>query len=252
MRATVILLVVAALAACGGDDEASDDTTTTEEVTTTTAEGPTTTGEVDPAGEDAWRANATEHRQAGGEHEYECPPGGTPDTIWGVETYSDDSSVCTAAVHVGLITLEDGGTVTIVMAPGEEFYDAGVANGITSISYPAYPSSFTFPDAPPGSGDFDPSPASWAETGANLEVGDSRTIECSPAGTLSSVWGTGTYTADSKICSAAVLEGLITVEDGGEVTIEIVDGLDSYEGSTANGVTSSDYPAYPKSFELTP
>jgi hypothetical protein len=244
-------VVVALAAGCGGDDDDADDTTTTtEEETTTTEAGSSTTGS-DPAAADAWQANAVEHRAEGGEHEYECPPGGTPDTIWGVEIYSDDSSVCTAAVHVGLISVEDGGTVTIEMAPGEPVYEAGVANGITSLYYPAYEGSFIFPDAPPGSGDFEPSPASWNETAVNLEVGESRTLECSPDGTLSSVWGTDTYTADSSICSAAVLEGLITVEEGGEVTIEVVDGLDSYEGSTANGVTSSDYAAYPKAFELT-
>ena len=59
------------------------------------------------------------------------------------------------------------------------------------------------------------------------------------------MWGTDTYTADSKICTAAVLEGLITVEDGGEVTIEVIEGLDSYEGSTANGVTSHGLPGLP-------
>ena len=38
---------------------------------------------------------------------------------------------------------------------------------------------------------------------------------------------------------------------GGEVTIEAVEGLDSYEGSTANGVTSTDYAAYPTAFDIT-
>jgi hypothetical protein len=241
------------VAACGGgsdDEDTGDTTTTTEAESTTTTDDSTTTSASDGSAADAWRASATQFREEGGEHEFECPPDGTLYNIWGVETYSDDSSVCTAAVHVGLITVEDGGTVTVEMAPGLAIYDAGVANGVTSFFYDEYEGSFTFPDAPPGSGDFDPSPASWAETGAFLEVGESRTLECSPDGTLSSVWGTDTYTADSKICTAAVLEGVITVEDGGEVTIEAVEGLDSYDGSTANGVTSSDYAAYPKAFVL--
>jgi hypothetical protein len=242
--------VLLAAACGGGDDDESGDTTTTEEETTTT-EGSTTTTEGEAGADDPWRAIASEFRAEGGEHEFECPAGGAPFTIWGTETYSDDSSVCTAAVHVGLITLEDGGTVTIEMAPGLDWYPAAVANGITSISYAAYEGSFTFPDAPPGSGDFEPSPANWAETAANLEIGDSRTIDCGPAGTLSSVWGTDTYTADSKICSAAVLEGLITVADGGEVTVKAIEGLDAYEGSSAHGVTSQDYAAYPKAFEFT-
>ena len=72
-------------------------------------------------------------------------------------------------------------------------------------------------------------------------VGDSRTLDCSPGGPIASVWGTGVYTSDSSICTAAVLEGLITVADGGVVVVEVVDGEDSYRGSTANGVTSLDY-----------
>jgi hypothetical protein len=252
MRTAALLLLAVIVAACGGgsDDEDTGDTTTTTEEETTTTEDDSTTTTADPAAADAWQVNPIDHRGAEGTFDYECPPNGTPDTIWGVEIYSDDSSVCTAAVHVGLITVEEGGTVTIEMAPGEDSYDAGVANGITSFYYPAFAGSFIFPDAPPGSGDFEPSPASWAETGANLEIGDTRTLECSPDGTLSSVWGSDPYTADSKICTAAVFEGLISVEDGGEVTIEITEGLDSYEGSTKNGVTTADYPAYPKSFEF--
>ena len=58
------------------------------------------------------------------------------------------------------------------------------------------------------------------------------------------------YTSDSSICTAAVLEGLITVEDGGVVAVDVVDGEDSYSGSTANGVTSQDYRAYALSFEF--
>jgi hypothetical protein len=249
-RAAALLLLAALVAACGGgsDDEDTGDTTSTTEEATSTTEGTTTSAAVDPAAADKWAAEATEHRAAGGEHDYECPPDGELHQVWGTETYTDDSSVCTAAVHVGLITVEDGGTVTIEMTPGADSYDASVANGVTTFYYGPYEGSFIFPDAPPGTGEFEPSPASWAETGANLAVGATRTLECSPDGSVSGVWGSGPYTADSKICTAAVFEGLITVEDGGEVTIEIVEGLDSYDGSEANGITTTDYGAYPKAF----
>ena len=51
----------------------------------------------------------------------------------------------------------------------------------------------------------------------------------------------GTYTDDSSVCSAAVQAGLITLANGGNVTIEIQPGANSYTGSTKNGITSSDY-----------
>ncbi|MEQ1787090.1 MAG: LCCL domain-containing protein [Acidimicrobiales bacterium] len=252
VRTAGVVFVVGLLAACGGSDDADsgDTTTTTEKERTTTTAGDTTTTLPDAATADLWAKTAQEHRLEGGEIDFECPPGGTIKQIWGTEIYTDDSSVCTAAVHVGLITLEDGGTVTIEIQPGEDFYEATVANDVESRYYPTYAGSFTFPDAPPGSGDFDPSPASWTQNATGLSPGDSRTIRCSPGGPPASVWGTGTYTGDSSICTAAVHAGLITLAEGGEVTIDVTDGEDSYTGSSENGVTSSDYPAYTLSYEF--
>ncbi len=248
------------LAGCGssGSDEA-DTTTTTAAATTTTRAETTTTAEDEEttttAGDDAasWTADARPHRDAVGEtFEYECPAGGEADTIWGVETYTDDSSVCTAAVHVGLIDFEEGGTVEIEIAEGRENYDSGAANGVESVSYGSWPGSFTFPDAPPGSGTFEVGAESWRQTAQSLSlsIGAFREIRCSAGGELGSVWGTGTYTADSSICTAAVHAGLVDQAEGGTATIEVVAGLDAYEGTTANGVTSSAYGAYDPAFRF--
>jgi hypothetical protein len=244
MLGMVVVMSIALLAACGSDEASTEETTTTANTadsTTTSAADTNTTA--DPAAEDAWARTAQEYRDQGGEFEFDCPKGGTIKSIWGTEIYTDDSSVCTAAVHVGLITLAKGGTVTIEIQPGE-------ANGVTSQYYAAYAGSFTFPDAPPGSGEFAAPPASWGQNATGLLVGDSRTLNCSPGGPTASVWGTGVYTSDSSICTAAVLEGLITVADGGVVLVDVVAGEASYTGSTANGVTSQDYASYPLSFEF--
>ena len=102
---------------------------------------------VDTSVIDAWRANATPHRGMDGQQfEYECPAGGEPDTVWGTDVYTDDSSVCTAAVHVGLITLEEGGTVTIEIRPGEDSYESSERNGIETSPYPAWGGSFVVVD----------------------------------------------------------------------------------------------------------
>ena len=94
---------------------------------------------------DPWSVNAVEHRaQVGEEFTYDCPPAdeSRTDTIWGTDVYTDDSSVCTAAVHAGAITIEDGGEVTIEMRPGEASYESTDRNGIESSSYPAWGGSF--------------------------------------------------------------------------------------------------------------
>jgi len=90
----------------------------------------------------------------------------------------------------------------------------------------------------------------WDDSAASLslEEGDTASVTCTPDGTPASIWVTGTYTADSNICTAAVHAGLITVADGGRVKIEVTAGRDTYEGSDANGVSSSGYGAYPLSF----
>ncbi len=94
---------------------------------------------------DPWSLNAVEHRsQVGERFTYDCPPADESrlDTIWGTDVYTDDSSVCTAAVHAGAITFEDGGEVTIEIAPGEESYEASEQNGIESSSYGPWGGSF--------------------------------------------------------------------------------------------------------------
>jgi hypothetical protein len=71
---------------------------------------------------------------------------------------------------------------------------------------------------------------------------------CSPGGTAHSVWGSDIYTADSSICTAAVNSGLITYQQGGAVTIELRPGRTIYGCSERNGVTTSPYGSYQRSF----
>ena len=61
---------------------------------------------------------------------------------WGEDVYTDDSSVCTAAVHAGVITVVEGGTVTIEIRPGVDSYEGTTRNGIMTRSYPAWEGSF--------------------------------------------------------------------------------------------------------------
>jgi LCCL domain len=92
---------------------------------------------------DPWSAHAIQHRGKNGQlFDYDCPPNGTAGVIWGTMVYTDDSSVCTAAVHQGHITLEAGGTVWISIRPGLAAYAATTRNGITSEPWPEWEGSF--------------------------------------------------------------------------------------------------------------
>ena len=57
-----------------------------------------------------WGTNATGVRGSNGERfSFACPAGGAAGRIWGTDIYTDDSSICTAAVHAGVITLAGAG-----------------------------------------------------------------------------------------------------------------------------------------------
>jgi hypothetical protein len=76
-----------------------------------------------------------------------CPPGGQAYTVWGTDIYTDDSSVCTAAVHTGLINFEEGGEVVVEIRGGESSYLGTTANGVTTLSYGPWRRSFAFDES---------------------------------------------------------------------------------------------------------
>ena len=92
-----------------------------------------------------WSAGASFVKQDNGlRYSFICPPDGSAATVWGSDVYTADSSICTAAVHAGKITLEKGGTVTIEFTGGRQTYGATTRNGISSQNYGQYPHSFVF------------------------------------------------------------------------------------------------------------
>lgn len=93
-----------------------------------------------------WGRNATDHRyEVGSTFDYACPANGPLGAIWGTGVYTDDSDVCTAAVHAGVITRSVGGAVTIEMIDGQSSYCGSTRNGVTSRSYGAWLASYEFP-----------------------------------------------------------------------------------------------------------
>jgi hypothetical protein len=73
-----------------------------------------------------------------------CPANGTLRSAWGTDVYTDDSSIATAAVHSGLITVSQGGTVTIEIRPGQASYTGSTRNGVTSGTYGSWDGSYIF------------------------------------------------------------------------------------------------------------
>lgn len=74
-------------------------------------------------------------------------------------------------------------------------------------------------------------------------------VECPADCPADAVWGTGIYTSDSNLCTAAVHDGVMTT-NGGTVTVHYVGGQTEYVGSDQNGITTNSWTAYDSSFEF--
>jgi hypothetical protein len=205
----------------------------------------------DEPGGTTWTDTATPFRgRDGARFVYSCPSYGTAGAVWGTDVYTDDSSVCTAAVHAGRITLAGGGTVTIEIRPGEESYAGSARNGVTSSSWGSWVGSFVIVAATPASPGVGVGGRGWHLNAGPFRayVGARFAYECPAGGPAGTIWGTDVYTDDSSVCTAGVHAGLITVGGGGSVTIEIRAGQTSYAASTRNGITSNSYGAWSGSF----
>src|SRR5436190_3311840 len=251
---SALLVIVIAVAGCSRLKSDNNNAAAPAQANT-----PATPASAPPVAEGAarlttWEANADSLNGKDGETmTLSCSPNGTPHNIWGSDIYTADSSISAAAVHAGLITLEQGGTVTIELRPGRSIYGASERKGVTSQTYGSWPHSFVFKtpntEALVRAAE-EATPVLW-NTGAAIvpfEAGKTLKFTCPTNGKESSAWGTDTYTLDSSICTAAVHAGKIQLESGGPVTIEMRPGESSYKGSTRNGIKTNDYEKYGSSF----
>lgn len=213
-----------------------------------------------------------------------CPLPAAPGSLWGTDLYTDDSSICTAAVHAGLLDPTIGGDVAIEVRPGATSYLPGKRHGIESQPWAAWGCSFVFLSrtCAPGSrrcaeactdvlrdprhcGACDKacgvdescragvcvtgSDALWTTSVSDKPCtpGTTHTFHC-PKGALPvpqpTVWGSTTFTADSSVCAAAVHDGKPTET----VVVEMRPGLPGYTGTTRHGVTSTSYGPWTCSF----
>ncbi|MEQ1605582.1 MAG: LCCL domain-containing protein [Pyrinomonadaceae bacterium] len=116
----------------------------------TATPSPEESPEPSPADEDAvqaisWVANALEFKAKEDEtRTFMCPPNGSESAIFGTDTYAANSSICTAAVHAGMIDFEEGGEVTIKFRPGLPNYLVTRRHGIMSNMFGNEELSFVF------------------------------------------------------------------------------------------------------------
>ena len=219
----------------------------------------------------SWETNAAGFQgEEGRTYRFRCPANGTVKTIYGSDVYTDDSSICTAAVHAGIISIKRGGAVAIEIRRGRETYGSTTRHGIKSNTYGHWGRSFVFvssdstQEAGNRGGDnsrTDPidsdreessnvTPIAWNTNAAGFkgEEGQSYRFRCPSDGTVGTIYGSDVYTDDSSICTAAVHAGIISTERGGKVEIEIRPGRSIYGSTTRHGIKSNTYGHWGRSF----
>ncbi|XP_078700188.1 uncharacterized protein LOC144926973 isoform X2 [Branchiostoma floridae x Branchiostoma belcheri] len=186
-----------------------------------------------------------------------CPAGcASGATVWGTVIYTDDSSICRAAIHDGRIT-NSGGEITVYKIQGQDSYLGSEQNGIQTVRYSSWGGSFAFTRDPQMPQQDEPEEPDQATIDCHTEArqldGQNVSVTC-PAGCLagtSTIWGLVVYTDDSSICGAAIHDGRLT-DAGGEVTLYKLPGLDSYLGVEQNGIQTRSYGRWEGAFAFTP
>lgn len=196
-----------------------------------------------------WSLTASRFRdQVGQDAQFYCPPNGTIQQVWGSDVYSDNSSICTAAVHAGVITREAGGAIAIRMLPGQSAYTGSTQNEVRSSNFVEWPGSFTFTtlhdvvvgvlDTPDGQVPI--AVASWQTSASAFRdrLNETFAVYCPAAGEPAPIWGSDIYRDASSVCTAAVHAGHLNPRDGGAIAFRMVSRMPFYIGNTRNGVTA--------------
>jgi hypothetical protein len=174
-----------------------------------------------------------------------CDASNAGGTVIGHGPYAAESSLCEAAVHAGAIPWT-GGDIAPRRAPACKFYPASMAYGVTSVAGGPSGGSFFFPGftaetcAAPGT------IGACPERLAGLAADGELTCAC-PENPSGSVWGSGVYTTDSDLCTAALHAGLITA-GGGKIRAKMTGGCANYPSTTAHAITSQAWGAFGASF----
>lgn len=156
--------------------------------------------------------------------------------LYGTETYTDDSPICAAAIHAGVVKPGVAAAVTIIPGNGEMKFQGSVQNGIESQDYERW--GFWYRFAPDGT----LAEITWATAWRFMPPEFEGPVEllCPPGGDAGKglAYGTDVYTTESKIRIAAVHTGAISAGNGGPVIVVRAPGQDGFKGSEQNGVAS--------------
>ena len=170
--------------------------------------------------------------------------------VWGDFIYTLDSDLGTAAVHAGLLAVGETKPVKIWVVPPPDRFGEAMRNGIQSMKWGPFPAAFLMQVARgPLVASLPIGPNRLPSVLNSLGLNESKTIAITGSD-KGFVWGTDTYTGDSRVEVAAVHAGALKVGEQGEVIVTRVTPPDRYQGSSQNGVRSQSWGRYPTAYVI--
>lgn len=174
--------------------------------------------------------------------------------VWGGSDniYTDDSSLSTAVVHAGVISVGETAIVHVTILPGQESYPSINRNGVTSKKYGSFSGSYQITGKESGTltSDAQLAPSDGKLTSFRGRLGE-FTFQVMGK-TKGRIWGgnDNVYTDDSDIATAAVHAGAVKAGQTGNVIVRFLGGFESYPSITRNGITSNNYGSYGGSYQI--
>lgn len=166
-------------------------------------------------------------------------------SVWGSDVYTYDSEIATAAVHCGALRVGESALLRITMCPPLRKYVGSVRFGVSSYDWDNSSGTYAgYEIRRSDVGGDDAFRAALADPG-NLSEYAGRIGEvfrfCVVGNVDGSVWGSDCYTHDSDLSTTVVHAGLLEPGQEGVVRVSMHPGPPHFNGSTAHGVTSSDW-----------
>ena len=97
----------------------------------------------------------------------------------------------------------------------------------------------------------DATPAPSNLVAYNDKIGETLTFTVTGK-TTGSVWGSGPYTTDSELSTAAVHAGAVKNGEVGTIKVTLIASPETFMGSEANGIRSNDWPQpFPAAYSIT-
>lgn len=198
-------------------------------------------GEPDPGTLTAWRS------QVGDVLMFEVV-GSKSGSIWGTGVYTHDSNLATAAVHAGVLKVNEKGIVKVTILPAQSSFPATGQFGVASSSwsgsvYDCYKVERARPEESvlPGGKvvlhkEIRPAPANLQ--GYRDQVGHAFLFEVT-GDTVFSIYGTEIYSDDSRLSTAAVHAGCVVDGRKALVKVTILGPQEKFTSSGRNGVIST-------------